>query len=111
VTLNVKTLVLILIGLLLVWWVYLTRHAIVAHRRRTELAARWTPEDEKDYRKLEEHRNRISINGGFLTRLLGYVLMSPFLFLFLPLLIAEWLVKDPFENHDHTSEGMPIDSQ
>jgi hypothetical protein len=95
-----KTIALILLCLLAVWWGLLTVHTISCHRRRIRLAATWTSEDEKDYRRFTDSDHMIRAFGTK-HRFVDYLLGSPFILLMLPYFIHHWFVKDPFdEKHD-----------
>jgi len=92
-----KTTTLILFCLLVVWWGILTIHVIFLHRNRIRLAATWTPEDEKAYRRFMEEDHRIRADGR--KHLTEHVLVSPFVFVFLPYYLYFKFVKDPVEKH------------
>jgi hypothetical protein len=100
---HMKTIVIILLCLLAVWWGLLTVHTIVCHRRRIQLAATWTPEDEKDYGRLRDSDPMIRAFSAK-HRFVDYLLMSPFMFMLLPYFIYGRFVKDPFDGkHDHVA--------
>jgi hypothetical protein len=93
----------ILLCLLAVWWGLLTVHTIACHRRRIRLAATWTPEDERDYRRLRDSYHMIRAFSAS-HRFIDYLLMSPFIFMLSPYFIYGRFVKDPFDGkHDHVS--------
>jgi hypothetical protein len=94
-----KTIALILLCLLVVWWGLLTLITISSHRDRIRAAAKpMTPEELEDSKKLEARISRI-----YQVRPIDYVLMSPLVFVLLPFYLYHWFVKDPRKNHDHAA--------
>jgi ABC-type nickel/cobalt efflux system permease component RcnA len=100
---GMKTIALILLGLLAAWWCVLTLWAISCHRDRVRLAANWTPENETEYRESQASTVRYHMRPK------DYVVtapfMIPFIFVLLPLYLWDWLVKDPFKDHDHAANN------
>jgi len=96
-----KTLALIALVLLLVWWCVLTVWTISSHRERVRLAANWTPENEVEYQKLEASIPRYRMRPK------NYVVtapfMVPFVLLLLPFYVHSWFVRDPFDKHEHSA--------
>lgn len=96
-----KTLAIIAVLLLVLWWCLLTWWAISSHRKRVRLAANWTAENEAEYQKLEADTPRFQIRGW------NCVIIAPFLvpsfLIFLPCYVFEWLVPDPFKKRDESA--------
>jgi uncharacterized ion transporter superfamily protein YfcC len=96
-----KTLALIVLVLLVVWWCVLTALTVSSHRKRVRLAANWTPENEAEYQKLEAEIPHFRIRGRHFI-ILAPFLIPPILF-FLPCYIYGWFVPDPFEKRDKSA--------
>lgn len=96
-----KTIALILLGLLAVWWAVLTIWAISCHRDRVRLAANWKPENEEEFRKLEASMPRYDMRPK--DYIIAAPFMIPFIFALLPIYLWHWFVKDPFKKRDHTA--------
>ena len=97
-----KIVALILLGLLAAWWGILTLWTISCHRDRVRLAAKpMTPEELEDCRNLEASLPRHHMRPkDWVVTAPFYI---PFIFLLLPIYLWHWLVKDPFEKHDHAA--------
>jgi len=94
-----KTIALILVGLLAAWWAILTLWVISCHRERVRAAAKpMTPEELEECRELEA-----SIPHHHM-RPKDYVITAPFwipfVLFFLPFCLWTLLVKDPYKKHD-----------
>jgi len=96
-----KTIALILLCLLAVWWGLLTVITILSHRDRVRAAAKtMTPKELEDCKKLEASISRIYQNRPIP---IDYVLMSPLVFVLLPFYLYHWFVKDPYKKHDRVA--------
>ena len=97
-----KTLALICLGLLGVWWALLAVWAISCHRDRARSAAKpMTPEELEECRKLEASIPRYHLR--FRDYLITGPFMIPFIFICLPLYLYEWFVPDPYKKHDNAA--------
>jgi hypothetical protein len=75
-----KTIALIPLCLLALWWGLLTVHVFFLHRERIRFAATWTPEHEKAQQRMLEQNN--SNRADARKHLADYAMMSSLAFLF-----------------------------
>jgi hypothetical protein len=95
-----KTILLISLFCLVVWWGLLTVHIILCHRDRVRSAAKLTPKDKEDLRRFVS-LDQMILPYNRKQQLIGFVLMSPFIFVFLPYCLYSKFIKDSVEDHDH----------
>jgi hypothetical protein len=86
-----KTVAIILLGLLVAWWLVLTIFLTLNHRKRgREARIPLTKEEREECRQLEASLPRYHM------RPIHWVFISPLVLVMLPLYLYGWLVTDPY---------------